>query len=80
MKRLTKRKAIRAKCLDCCCGHMAEVRYCPATKCPLWPYRMGKEDTSLYDPGWDADRKKSSTQVGDFEPTDDETEEDDNDE
>jgi hypothetical protein len=34
-------KAIRAKCLDCCCGHAAEVRKCVATDCPLWPFRLG---------------------------------------
>ena len=38
---LTPIKAIRAKCLDCCCGNMAEVRRCPAEKCSLHPYRMG---------------------------------------
>lgn len=39
---LTPIKAIRAKCLDCCCGHPSEVRICTAVKCPLYPYRMGK--------------------------------------
>ncbi len=39
---LTPVKAIRAKCLDCCCGHPSEVRICTAKKCPLYPYRMGK--------------------------------------
>ena len=39
---LTPVKAIRAKCLDCCCGNTAEVRRCPAEKCALHPYRMGK--------------------------------------
>ena len=39
---LTPIKAIRAKCLDCCCGHPSEVRICTAIKCPLYPYRMGK--------------------------------------
>jgi hypothetical protein len=34
-------KAIREKCLDCCCGNAAEVRKCVATDCPLWPLRMG---------------------------------------
>lgn len=38
---LTPIKAIRVKCLDCCCGNMAEVRRCPAEKCSLHPYRMG---------------------------------------
>lgn len=39
---MTPVKAIRAKCLDCCCGQLAEVRLCPSDNCPLWPYRMGK--------------------------------------
>ena len=41
MKRMTPVKAIRAKCLDCCCDQSAEVRLCQAEECPLWPYRMG---------------------------------------
>ncbi len=42
-ERITRGKAIRLKCLDCCCGNHAEVRRCPATNCPLWRYRMGNE-------------------------------------
>jgi hypothetical protein len=34
-------KAIREKCLDCCCGNTAEVRKCVAVDCALWPFRMG---------------------------------------
>ena len=34
-------KAIRAKCLDCCCYQRAEVRACSAKTCPLWLFRMG---------------------------------------
>lgn len=37
----TPMKAIRAKCIDCCCGDMKEIRECTIEKCPLWPYRMG---------------------------------------
>ena len=43
MERVSRSKAIRLKCLDCCCGNMAEVRKCPVTNCSLWRYRMGKE-------------------------------------
>lgn len=43
MDRITRAKAIRLKCIDCCCGNMAEVRRCPSENCPLWRYRMGKE-------------------------------------
>ena len=35
-------KAIREKCLDCCCYQLAEVRECGAERCPLYPFRMGK--------------------------------------
>lgn len=41
-KHLTPIKAIRAKCLDCCCGSSNEVKLCTAEKCALWPYRFGK--------------------------------------
>jgi hypothetical protein len=34
-------KAIREKCLDCCCANAAEVRKCVAVDCTLWPFRMG---------------------------------------
>lgn len=34
-------KAIRAKCLDCCCNQPKEVRLCPTARCPLHPFRMG---------------------------------------
>ena len=43
MERITRAKAIRLKCIDCCCGNTAEVRRCPSEHCPLWRYRMGKE-------------------------------------
>lgn len=46
-ERITRGKAIRLKCLDCCCGNSAEVRRCPCTKCPLWRYRMGNEIKAL---------------------------------
>ena len=36
-------KAIKAKCLDCCCGQYKEVKHCPATTCPLYPFRLGKD-------------------------------------
>jgi hypothetical protein len=35
-------KAIRAKCLECSNGATAEVKECPVVKCPLHPFRMGK--------------------------------------
>ena len=35
-------KSIRAFCLDCGNGQPKEVRLCPNTECPLYPFRMGK--------------------------------------
>jgi len=40
-KVLNRRNAIRARCLDCSAGSVREVRECPFTDCPLWPFRMG---------------------------------------
>ncbi len=35
-------KALRLRCLDCCCGQTAEVRACTTLDCPAWPFRMGR--------------------------------------
>lgn len=35
-------KAMRLKCLDCCCGSFQEVELCVVTDCSLYPYRFGK--------------------------------------
>ena len=40
-KLLTPMKAIRAKCVNCCCGDYREVRECKIDTCPLHPYRHG---------------------------------------
>ena len=40
-------KAIRAKCLDCCCDQTTEVRLCPCKECPLYPYRLGRDPVRL---------------------------------
>ena len=36
---LTPRRAIRLKCFDCSGWQWNEVKLCPITYCPLWPYR-----------------------------------------
>ena len=41
-KRISALKAIRLKCLDCCCNQREEVKLCPAKGCPLWSFRLGK--------------------------------------
>ena len=37
----TPMKAIRRRCLDCCCGSSQEVSLCPVHSCSLHPYRFG---------------------------------------
>ena len=34
-------KAIRAKCLECCCGSAYEVKNCIIHDCELYPFRLG---------------------------------------
>lgn len=41
-KRITPIKAIRTKCLDCCCNQPKEVNSCNSTNCSLYPFRFGK--------------------------------------
>jgi len=46
VKTLTPLKAMRATCLDCCCGSAKAVAYCPcdgehSTRCEAWPFRFG---------------------------------------
>ncbi len=40
--RLSRRRAIRARCLDCSAWSTKEVAKCQMTKCALYPFRMGK--------------------------------------
>ena len=58
-ERITRGKAIRLKCMDCCCGNSAEVRRCELHKCPLWRYRMGNEN-----------KAEIAQQSDDFQPND----------
>ena len=50
MERVSRSKAIRLKCIDCCAGQVAEVRKCTAVDCPLWRFRMGKEENDELKP------------------------------
>ena len=65
MERLSRTKAIRMKCLDCCADQLAEVRKCAATNCPLWRYRMGREENDELKP-----IRKKSENIDDFEDED----------
>lgn len=64
-ERISRSKAIRLKCIDCCAGQSAEVRKCPATECPLWRYRMGKEENDGLKP-----MRKKHEKTDDFEEED----------
>jgi hypothetical protein len=48
-KGLTPIKAIRAKCLSCCCGSVKEVRECTIVECSLHPYRQGRRPKKVGD-------------------------------
>lgn len=68
---MTPMKAIRAKCLDCCCGQYKEVELRPCKDCSLYPYRFGKNPNIKLTEEQKAARaahlKKKPTQLGDFE-------------
>ena len=38
--------AIKAKCLDCCCGQTSDIRECTIVNCPLHHFRLGKDPFS----------------------------------
>lgn len=67
MKRITRRMAIKLKCLDCCCGQAKEVKLCPAKNCPLFPYRLGREDMGVYTDIPDGIAVKNDAHARDFE-------------
>lgn len=57
-RRKSPMKAIREKCLDCCCGQQSEVRACQSVKCELWPFRAGQHpytSAKLENPLYEAD-------------------------
>ncbi len=47
--------AIRANCIACCAGSVAEVRRCALATCSLWPFRMATDP-------WRAPRELSDEQ------------------
>ena len=67
MERITRAKAIRLKCLDCCCGQAAEVRRCHIESCALWRYRMGKEENDELKPQRKKAEKTDEIEDEDFE-------------
>lgn len=60
MANRTPMKAMRAKCLDCCCGQIVEVRLCKVEKCPLHEYRMGRRPKKDMDVELSAEDEQSA--------------------
>lgn len=44
---MTPKKAIHAKCMECCCNQPNEIKLCPVTDCPLYPHRFVSNSSSL---------------------------------
>lgn len=65
-KPTSRKRAIRMKCLDCCCQQQAEVRKCRIESCPLWEFRMGKDPYHSRKRGDDETAENTSTE-DDFE-------------
>jgi hypothetical protein len=42
MKKITPLRAIKLKCIDCCCGSKNEVKKCEIIECALYRYRFGR--------------------------------------
>lgn len=64
---MTPIKAIRAKCLDCCCGQVNEVKMCPCSDCSLYPYRFGKNPKLKGRTNKGSFPQKTAAQPTDFE-------------
>lgn len=63
-------QAVRAYCLQCSNHSKKEVETCPIKKCPLYPYRLGKEAQNRADdhqPGEDRAEFENSAQLTLFE-------------
>ena len=71
-KELTPLKAIRAKCIECSGGQLAEVRNCVIENCALYPYRMGSNPARKGKGGVTPKRSnltKNAHTTADFEKT-----------
>lgn len=60
-KKISPMKAIRLKCLDCSCGSSNEVKLCTVTRCPLYPFREGK-NPNIGSRGWTEERREEQRQ------------------
>ena len=53
---MSAQKALRLRCLDCCCGSSGEVRVCAFRKCASWPFRLGSSPWKSRKPMSDGQR------------------------
>lgn len=60
-KKITPIKAIRLKCLDCCCGSSNEVKLCAATSCPLYLFREG-HNPNIQKREWTEEQREAQRQ------------------
>lgn len=66
--RISRAKAIRLKCLDCCGEQQAEARRCSIKTCALWRFRMGREEhDEMYQPR--KPKEKNANMLDDLEDT-----------
>jgi hypothetical protein len=50
-------QAIKLWCYECSGFDRSEVRNCPDKKCPLWPYRQGKNPNRKGKGGFGKEKK-----------------------
>ena len=48
MRKPSRAKAVKDKCLDCSGGSPLEVTLCPIVQCPLWLFRIGSNAGKSY--------------------------------
>ena len=46
----SRKASIRAMCVECMGGYIAEVTRCTAERCPLWRWRLGADELATPDP------------------------------
>lgn len=52
-------RAIRAKCLDCCCHSAREVALCTTEHCALFHFRFGKNPYRKYESTMTEEQRKA---------------------
>lgn len=58
---MTPVQSIRRYCKDCCGESLKEVRNCPDSQCPLYPFRLGKNPNAKGKMGKRIDRSQADS-------------------